>query len=286
MKINLPIGKLAKYIEEFNNCKLLNNQELHVSDLNIRVPIVNNTSKVNYFIKKFALPMVEITFSNGYIVRVAKKHIFQQNGNDIFAENLSIGSLLDHRAGQVRVINIINVPDEDCFDISIDAPHVYYDANGLLHHNTLMTAALSASVEQYGRSIVIVPNKSLVTQTELDYKNLQLDVGVYFGDRKEWGKTHTICTWQSLNNLLKESQNGSADVSIKEFIEDVVCLIVDECFDGNEKVLTVDGYVPIKDIKPGDVVINYSENLGVFKKDIVVNQHVNLAKSMNEKMYE
>ena len=52
---------------------------------------------------------------------------------------------------------------------------------------TLMTAALSYSVEQYGRSIVIVPNKSLVTQTEADYINLGLDVGVYFGDRKEFG---------------------------------------------------------------------------------------------------
>jgi len=49
---------------------------------------------------------------------------------------------------------------------------------------TLMTAALSNSVEKYGRSIVIVPNKSLVTQTEADYINLGLDVGVYFGDRK------------------------------------------------------------------------------------------------------
>ena len=68
---------------------------------------------------------------------------------------------------------------------------------------TIMTAALSASVEQYGRSIVIVPNKSLVTQTEVDYKNLGLDVGVYFGDRKEYNKQHTICTWQSLNILLK-----------------------------------------------------------------------------------
>ena len=63
---------------------------------------------------------------------------------------------------------------------------------------TLMTAALSRSVEGYGRSIVIVPNKSLVTQTEKDYVNLGLDVGVYFGDRKEYGRTHTICTWQSL----------------------------------------------------------------------------------------
>lgn len=93
---------------------------------------------------------------------------------------------------------------------------------------TLMTAALSLSVEQYGRTIVIVPNKDLVRQTEADYINLGLDVGVYFGDRKERGRTHTICTWQSLNVLLKASQAGTGDFTIQEFIEDVVCVIVDE----------------------------------------------------------
>jgi len=91
---------------------------------------------------------------------------------------------------------------------------------------TLMTAALSYSIEQYGRSIVIVPNKSLVTQTEADYINLGLDVGVYFGDRKEYNKTHTICTWQSLNNMLKKTKAGEAD--IMDFIEGVVCVMVDE----------------------------------------------------------
>ena len=93
---------------------------------------------------------------------------------------------------------------------------------------TLMTAALSASVEQYGRSIVIVPNKSLVTQTEADYKNMGLDTGVYFGDRKEFGRTHTICTWQSLNILFKQSQSYEAEITIGEFLQDVVCVIVDE----------------------------------------------------------
>jgi len=43
---------------------------------------------------------------------------------------------------------------------------------------TIMTAALSDAVSAYGRSIVIVPNKSLVTQTEKDYINMELDVGV------------------------------------------------------------------------------------------------------------
>jgi superfamily II DNA or RNA helicase len=93
---------------------------------------------------------------------------------------------------------------------------------------TLMTAAMSASIEPYGRSLVIVPNKSLVTQTEKDYVNLGLDVGVYFGDRKDLGKKHTICTWQSLNNLMKTTQSGLADFTIQDFIADVCCVIVDE----------------------------------------------------------
>nr|NDG05640.1 DEAD/DEAH box helicase [Oxalobacteraceae bacterium] len=93
---------------------------------------------------------------------------------------------------------------------------------------TIMTAALSHRVTAYGRSVVIVPNKSLVTQTEADYINMGLDVGVYFGDRKEWGRQHTICTWQSLNILLKNTRNGEADCTIQEFLEGVVCVMVDE----------------------------------------------------------
>jgi superfamily II DNA or RNA helicase len=93
---------------------------------------------------------------------------------------------------------------------------------------TLITAALSYSIEGWGRSIVIVPNKTLVTQTEADYVNLGLDVGVYYGDRKDWNKKHTICTWQSLLQLIKNTKNGVADATIQEFTQDVVCVICDE----------------------------------------------------------
>ena len=93
---------------------------------------------------------------------------------------------------------------------------------------TIITAALSLFAEAYGRSIVIVPNKSLVTQTEEDYVNMGLDVGVYYGNRKEWNKTHTICTWQSLNQLFKDSKNGKATLTFNDFIEDVQCVIIDE----------------------------------------------------------
>ncbi len=102
---------------------------------------------------------------------------------------------------------------------------------------TLITAVLSQRVEHIGRSIVIVPNKDLVTQTEADYINLGLDVGVYFGDRKEIGKEHTICTWQSLNVMEKRFRDGESDMSIAEFAQDVVCVMVDEVHQAKADVL-------------------------------------------------
>lgn len=116
---------------------------------------------------------------------------------------------------------------------------------------TIMTAALSASVEKYGRSIVIVPNKTLVTQTESDYINVGLNVGVFFGDRKEFDRTHTICTWQSLNNLLKLTQTGDTNFTINDFIDGVVCVIVDEAHAATATALktlltTVFSNIPIR----------------------------------------
>ena len=103
---------------------------------------------------------------------------------------------------------------------------------------TIMTATLSKICEKYGRSLVIVPNKSLVEQTEEDYVNVGLDVGVYYGDRKDLGKTHTICTWQSLNILDKKSKNGEADlVTLAEFLEGVSCIIIDEVHQAKAEVL-------------------------------------------------
>ena len=102
---------------------------------------------------------------------------------------------------------------------------------------TIITATLSRLCEPYGRSLVIVPNKSLVTQTEEDYVNCGLDVGVYFGDRKELGHTHTICTWQSLNILSKKTKNHEAAVTFQEAMEDVRCIIVDEVHQAKADVL-------------------------------------------------
>lgn len=162
---------------------------------------------------------------------------------------------------------------------------------------TLITAILSHKVEKYGRSIVIVPTKDLVTQTEEDYINMGLDVGVFFGDRKEYGKTHTICTWQSLESLSKRSRAEELEVSIEDFFEDVVCVIVDEVHkakaDVLRKLLTtylanapirwgLTGTMPEEEFERVSILASIGPMLGVIRtkelqeKGILADLHINI----------
>lgn len=102
---------------------------------------------------------------------------------------------------------------------------------------TLITALLSMSVQKHGKSIVIVPNKDLVTQTAKDYRNVGLDVGVLYGDSKEYDKTHTICTWQSLASLEKDVKNGKRTEEFDTLLDGVVCVMVDEVHKAKADVL-------------------------------------------------
>jgi len=102
---------------------------------------------------------------------------------------------------------------------------------------TVITATLSKLTESYGRSIVVVPSKDLVLQTEADYIQLGLDVGVFYGGRKEINKTHTICTWQSLDRLDKNHKNGLSEIEVSEFLKDIIMVLVDECHLSSAKSL-------------------------------------------------
>ena len=174
---------------------------------------------------------------------------------------------------------------------------------------TVMTAALSNAVTPFGRSIVIVPNKSLVTQTEKDYINMEQDVGVYFGDRKEWGRQHTICTWQSLNVLDKKSKNWDIEeaLSLAEFLHGVQTIIVDEVHMAKaevlKKLLTINfahtpirwgltGTVPKDDLSfesircaLGDVVHRVSAH-DLQQKGILSECHVNIVQLQDSVEYK
>ena len=102
---------------------------------------------------------------------------------------------------------------------------------------TIVTAVMSKICEKYGRTIVVVPNKSLVLQTEEDYRNIGLDVGVFYGDRKEIGHTHTIATWQSLNALEKKAKNGLNQEEQATLLEGINTIMIDEVHQAKADVL-------------------------------------------------
>jgi superfamily II DNA or RNA helicase len=170
---------------------------------------------------------------------------------------------------------------------------------------TIITATLSKLCEPYGRTLVIVPNKSLVVQTEEDYVNVGLDVGVYFGDRKEIGRTHTICTWQSLNILEKKGAENDA-LTLAEFIDGVTCVIIDEVHQAKadvlKKLLTMNfanapirwgltGTIPKADIEFQSILATIGPVVGKISahelqsKGVLSQCHVNIVQTLDVKEF-
>ena len=167
------------------------------------------------------------------------------------------GEAIVLRDYQVEVINIFLANPQGIQEVSTGAG------------KTLVTAVLSHKVEAYGRTIVIVPSKQLVRQTERDYINLGLDVGVFFGDRKEYNKTHTICTWQSLEALNKKSKDFDPEISLTDFIENVVCVMVDEAHGAKADALkrlmtTTFNHVPLRWGLTGTIPEDKSDEIALY----------------------
>jgi superfamily II DNA or RNA helicase len=173
---------------------------------------------------------------------------------------------------------------------------------------TIITATLSALCEPYGRTLVIVPNKGLVVQTEEDYVNVGLDAGVYFGDRKDLNKTHTICTWQSLNILDKKSKGVTDEevLTLAELLDGVVCVIVDEVHMAKADVLKnllsqnlanapirwgLTGTIPKEDINFHSIlatigpVVNRISAHTLQEKGVLSQCHVNIVQLMDFKEF-
>jgi superfamily II DNA or RNA helicase len=181
------------------------------------------------------LPIVE---KDGYEIEVEdqRRHVgiaFEKITENYWADRGKTWPKGHPMAGQPIVLR----------DYQLDAVNAFMDNHQALQEvatgagKTITTATLSHLCEPYGRTMVIVPNKSLVVQTEEDYVNLGLDVGVYFGDRKELNHTHTICTWQSLNVLDKKSHDDNDVITLAEFTENVNAIIIDEVHQAKAEVL-------------------------------------------------
>lgn len=253
--------------------------------------------------------VIEELVSQGYDPELEDNRIsppleFDKVGEDFWGEKTwpeghrFAGELIRLRDDQVEVVNKFLENPQSIQEI----------ATGF--GKTITTATLSKICEKYGRTVTIVPNKSLVEQTEEDFINCGLDVGVYYGDRKELNKTHTICTWQSLNILDKKSKNADTDseiLTLAELLDNVQTVIVDEVHmakaDVLKKLLTsnlanapirwgLTGTVPKEDhefqnlrVSLGDVIHRVSAS-ELQEKGVLSNCHVNIIQTAEWKEFK
>ena len=229
-------------------------------------------------------------------LRITGKIEFEEITNSYWADQGKVWPIGHRFAGEPIMLRDDQIEVVNRFFTSTQALQEVATGAG----KTIMTATLSHCAEKYGRTIVIVPNKDLVTQTEEDYINVGLDVGVYYGDRKDLGKTHTICTWQSLNVLDKKSKNWDLELALTlaEFLDGVKTVIVDEVHMAKAEVLKnlltinlcnapirwgLTGTVPKDDFEAQPIFASIGPVVGGIKAHqlqemgILSNLHVNIA---------
>ena len=142
---------------------------------------------------------------------------------------------------------------------------------------TIMCAALCHAYGQHGvRTLTIVPSQDLIKQTKADYFAYlgTENVGEYSGTKKDITPQHVVSTWQALKNNPK-------------IVQSFGMVIVDECLAGNTAISMADGTIKaISCVEPGDIVVTYNEQSGVYEPNVVIKRHENLLVSSTEKMYK
>ena len=146
-----------------------------------------------------------------------------------------------------------------------------------------MIRCMMEELPQDSKVLMVIPNLMLIDQIFADFKdygwlNIESDVDILTGKtslRQKFKNRILISTWQSL-------QNKDA-----EFFEKYGSLIVDECFHGDTMITMADGtYKKISEIKIGELVLSYNEQMKSFEPSPVMKIHENLFKSNSSKMLE
>lgn len=145
---------------------------------------------------------------------------------------------------------------------------------------TLISYSITRYYVNKGLKVLIVcPTTSLIEQGYKDFIEYGWDCEdlihkVYSGRAKYTDKPVMISTYQSIYNLEQS------------YFENFDVVIIDECFSGDMRVLTSNGYIKIKNLNSGEKVINYDLKTNTFKEDTIITVHKNLNVSAKEKMYK
>lgn len=157
IKVKIKIGDLFEKLN-LNNDKYEKVQEISTK-IYIKTPQNEIVPVLGYVKKKVNLH--KYTFDNNQTLICSDKHIvLNENFDNIL---ISKATKIQTLNGEITKINDEDLGEGNAYDISIKAPHLYFTANGIIHHNTTTAKAL---VNQFGHPYLYI-NASVDTGIDI-----------------------------------------------------------------------------------------------------------------------
>jgi len=149
VEFDMEIGKLFDIL----NMNSEASEECFIAPIEIEVMTPEgNWTKINHFVLKNNIDMLDLRLSNNIHQKVAKKHIFSYKNfqtdtiSDVFAEDAKYVQFCDGH--YENVISKIEMGKQKAYDININYPHLYLDSHGAIHHNTLMVEQVCSELNR------------------------------------------------------------------------------------------------------------------------------------------
>jgi len=114
----------------------------------------NGLTKILSYTKKPNHNIVRVILECGRQIEVSQNHVVREYGKEV---NILFAEYLDTNSGTSKIVDreVISI-DEDVYDISIESPHWFYDAHGVIHHNSLFGSSLASSMLMNNQNVLIV----------------------------------------------------------------------------------------------------------------------------------
>jgi len=135
-------------LEDEYNEYLFSNEDLYIETPE------NGLKEIKAYTKKKNHNIVRVKLQCGRQIEVSENHMVRDHGEQV---NVLFAEYLDTNLGPSKIIDreIISL-DETVYDISIEDPHWFYDAHGVIHHNSLFGSSLASGVLLNNQNVLII----------------------------------------------------------------------------------------------------------------------------------
>lgn len=162
-KITTKLSNLHKLFEVYEYEK----EKFLTEDIFIETPD-NSYVKINALVRKHT-EMISCVIENIDEEYVCAKHHLIATP-DGWTHMIDADAILDKNANILNVISKKELGFHDSFDVALDYPHTYCTANGLVHHNTFLSAMYAAQQVSMGNfDKIIISRPAIATGKSLGF---------------------------------------------------------------------------------------------------------------------